>query len=48
MYRLKSFYSYKTADQRRYNRMEYGMADRKTQNKVKLTSLCIHLTYLLC
>ena len=24
--------------------MEYGMADRKNWNKVKLTYLCIHLT----
>ena len=28
--------------------MEYGMAGRKNLNKVKLTYLCIHLTYLMC
>ena len=36
------------ADQRCYKRMGYGMASKKKWNKVKLTYLCIHLTYFLC
>ena len=36
------------ADQRCYKRIEYGIAGRKNQSLIKLTYLCIHLTYMLC
>ena len=45
----KLFHNDKTnTNQRCYKRIEYGMTGRKNWNKVKLTCLCINLTYILC